>query len=77
MVLGVARQMHVTGGSFFKAGPILVDLLQTLVLGEIPGACFIHVEAQPVLGAVLLAMRSNNVDADVIALTREWMLLVG
>ncbi|MEM8535467.1 MAG: BadF/BadG/BcrA/BcrD ATPase family protein [Chloroflexota bacterium] len=85
MVFGVARQMHitdeaveiVTGGSFFKAGPILIESLQTLVLGELGGVRFTHVEAQPVLGAVLLAMRNDNLDADVIAMARERMLLVG
>lgn len=84
MVFGVARQMYitdeaveiVTGGSFFKAGPILVDSLRAAVLGEIEGARFTHVEAQPVIGAVLMAMRSDNLDADVIALARERMLLV-
>ena len=84
MVFGVARQMHitdeeveiVTGGSFFKAGPILIDPLRSAVLGEIGGAHFTHVEAQPVIGAVLLAMRNDNLDADVITSARERMLLV-
>ncbi|NOK80933.1 MAG: hypothetical protein GFH27_549287n14 [Chloroflexi bacterium AL-W] len=84
MVFGVARQMHisheeveiVTGGSFFMAGPILIEPLRTAILNEIGGVRFTHVEAQPVLGAMLLAMRNDHLNADVIAVARRRMLVV-
>ncbi|NDJ52592.1 MAG: hypothetical protein GYB68_05845 [Chloroflexi bacterium] len=82
MVFGVARQMQVmdeeidiiTGGGFFKAGPILIEPLQAHILAEIKGARFVHFEAQPVIGAVLLAMRRDDLAADRIIAARERLI---
>jgi N-acetylglucosamine kinase-like BadF-type ATPase len=82
MVVGVARQMQatdaaieiVTGGSLFKAGPILLDPLRMHVLTEMKGARFIHFASPPVIGAVLLAMRSDKLRPERIAAARKRLL---
>jgi N-acetylglucosamine kinase-like BadF-type ATPase len=82
MVFGVARQMQatnedieiITGGSFFKAGPILIEPLRARVLSEITGARFVHFDGQPVIGAVLLAMRSDNLPPERMVAARERLL---
>jgi len=79
MVFGVARQMNatdeeieiVTGGSFFKAGSILIEPLRTHILTEVKAARFIHFESKPVIGAILLAMRSNGLNQDAIVSARK------
>lgn len=82
MVFGVARQMHATdeaveivmGGSFFKAGPILIEPLKAQILSEMRQARFVHLNESPVIGAVLLAMRTHGLPPDVIAAAREYLL---
>jgi N-acetylglucosamine kinase-like BadF-type ATPase len=82
MVFGVARQMQATGeaveivlgGSFFKAGPILIDPLKAHILAEVPAAQFVHVDADPVVGAVLLAMRCDGLANAAILSARTHLL---
>jgi N-acetylglucosamine kinase-like BadF-type ATPase len=82
MVFGVARQMHATdeaveivlGGSFFKAGPMLIEPLRAHVLSEMPRARFVRLDASPVIGAVLLAMRAQDLPAEVLIAARESLL---
>lgn len=44
-------------GSVFNAGAVLVDPLKSAVHAFAPGACFIRLEAPPVIGGILLGMQ--------------------
>jgi N-acetylglucosamine kinase-like BadF-type ATPase len=66
LVLGVVRQLDLQAetfdvvqvGSTSCGGPLLLDTLYTTVRAEAPHARFIDLTAPPVVGAVLLGMRT-------------------
>ncbi|MBK8046733.1 MAG: ATPase [Anaerolineales bacterium] len=70
LVIGVVRQLNlqqeqfdvVLVGSTFKGGALLLDPLQRTVWQEAPGARFVALQAPPVVGAVLLGMRTAGLD---------------
>ena len=71
LVLGVVRQLDlqdepfdvVMVGSTFRGGPLLLDPLAAAVQAEAPGARLVPLVAPPVVGAVLLGMRTAGTDA--------------
>ncbi len=71
LVLGVVRQLGLQAepfdvvmvGSTFRGGPLLLDPLQAAVHAEAPHARFVPLAAPPVVGAVLLGMRTAGIDA--------------
>jgi N-acetylglucosamine kinase-like BadF-type ATPase len=70
LVLGVVRQLNlqeeafdvVQVGSTFRGGPLLLDPLYAAVRAEAPHARFVPLTAPPVVGAVLLGMRTGGLD---------------
>ncbi len=66
LVLGVVRQLDLQAetfdvvqvGSTFRGGPLLCDALYASVHAEAPHARFVQLTAPPVVGAVLLGMRT-------------------
>jgi N-acetylglucosamine kinase-like BadF-type ATPase len=70
LVLGVVRQLNlqpvpfdvVQVGSTFRGGPLLLQPLYTAVRAEAPHARFVPLTTPPVVGAVLLAMRTAGLD---------------
>ncbi len=68
LVLGVVRQLDlqqetfdvVQVGSTFRGGPLLCDALYASVHAEAPCARFVELTAPPVVGAVLLGMRTGG-----------------
>lgn len=70
LVLGVVRQLDlhaetfdvVQVGSTFRGGPLLCDALYATVHAEAPHAHFVDLTAPPVVGAVLLGMRTAGFD---------------
>jgi N-acetylglucosamine kinase-like BadF-type ATPase len=69
MVKAVVRQLGfeqvnfdlVLVGSMFRAGPLLIDPLARSVHALAPGACFMPLQAPPVLGAAVLGMQQAGV----------------
>ncbi len=82
MVIGVARQLALThsafelviGGSFFNAGPLLLDPLKVAIYKTMPEANFIHFKAKPVIGAIILAMQQAKLSHTSIADVRQCLL---
>jgi N-acetylglucosamine kinase-like BadF-type ATPase len=70
LVTGVVRQLDlqhepfdvVQVGSTFRGGPLLLEPLYAAVHAEAPGARFVPLTAPPVVGAVLLGMRTAGRD---------------
>lgn len=70
LVLGVVRQLELQAeafdvvmvGSTFHGGPLLLEPLQAAVHAEAPLARFVPLTAPPVVGAVLLGMRTAGCD---------------
>jgi N-acetylglucosamine kinase-like BadF-type ATPase len=70
LVLGVVRQLDlqeeafdvVQVGSTFRGGPLLLDPLYAAIRAEAPHARFVPLAAPPVVGAVLLGMRTGGLD---------------
>jgi N-acetylglucosamine kinase-like BadF-type ATPase len=70
LVLGVVRQLDLQAetfdvvqvGSTFRGGPLLLDALYATVHAEAPYACFVQLSTPPVVGAVLLGMRTGGLD---------------
>lgn len=79
MVIGVARQLDLThaafelvmGGSFFNAGPLLLDPLKKEIQQATPKANCIHFKGKPVVGAVTLAMQQATLPAERIATAKQ------
>jgi N-acetylglucosamine kinase-like BadF-type ATPase len=67
---GLIRQLHfeqiafdvVLSGSFFQGSPVILDCMQEDVHQVAPQARFVHLDAPPVTGAVMLAMEQAGVD---------------
>jgi len=51
-------------GSLFEGSPLLGEEMKKVVLAAAPGAKFIHLQAPPVLGAVLLGMQAAGTQPD-------------
>ncbi|MCJ7694408.1 MAG: hypothetical protein MUO40_03195 [Anaerolineaceae bacterium] len=70
MCWGVARQLDllekqvdvVLIGSVFNAGDIIIDPLREAIKKEIPGANLIKLDTPPVVGGVLMAMKSAGAE---------------
>lgn len=73
LAIGVIRQLHlqqepfevVLIGSFYNAGPLLLDPLFAAIHGEAPHARFVRLTVPPVVGAVVLAMDAAGLDGAV------------
>lgn len=71
LVLGVVRQLDLQAeafdvvmvGSTFRGGPLLLEPLFATVHAEAPLARFVPLTAPPVVGAVLLGMRTAGLNA--------------
>jgi N-acetylglucosamine kinase-like BadF-type ATPase len=70
LAVSVARQIEmeneaveiIQSGSLFKAGEMITDPMQEVVLEHCPRATLIRLEGPPVVGAVLLGMEQANFD---------------
>ncbi len=66
LAIGVIRQLDLSEqefevvlvGSMFRENPILLETMQEKVRAHSPGARFVHLEAPPVIGGVLLGMET-------------------
>jgi N-acetylglucosamine kinase-like BadF-type ATPase len=71
LVLGVARQLGLTGqvfevvmlGSMFNGSRLLAETLEKEVRPVAPHARFVRLQAPPVVGAVMLAMQAAGINA--------------
>jgi N-acetylglucosamine kinase-like BadF-type ATPase len=48
-------------GSMFKGGPMLIEPMRETILAFAPQARFVHLNAPPVIGAVILGMEAGNI----------------
>lgn len=79
LVIAVVRQLDlqnsafdvVQAGSFFRGSPHVGEALHARVLGEAPGARFLHLHAPPVVGAALLAMQTAGCPSHMIIPARR------
>lgn len=70
LAVGVIRQLQlqresfevVLIGSFYNAGPLLLDPLFATIRAEAPLAQFVRLTAPPVVGAVVLGMDAAGID---------------
>ncbi len=70
LAVGVIRQLQlqqerfevVLIGSFYNAGPLLLDPLFAAIRAEAPQAQFVRLTAPPVVGAVVLGMDAAGID---------------
>jgi hypothetical protein len=71
MINGVIRQLSfeelafdvVMTGSMFKGGPMLIEPMRETVLKVAPGARFVRLNVPPVVGAVMLGLEADGMQA--------------
>lgn len=70
LAIAVARQIEmehdevqiVQSGSIFKAGNLITQPMQNLILNHLPGAKLIRLDGPPVIGSLMLGMQMTGMD---------------